>query len=185
MAKDSCDTTVNMMDITYSTEMTILGFKFSSEIGQSGKSSWARVTGQVRAMAREGYGRDLCLNQRIQYAHASLFTKIWRIAQIFPISKDHVRQLATAIAWFIWKGMIFRVPISFPTKGENELWPATIGYRGEMLRPIPNQNERPRGKGGNSDCSMAPEMGPAITTGKPAKHRQDSEEVRIPCHLCP
>jgi len=41
-----------------------------------------------------------------------LLAKIWHIAQIFPISKEHVRQLATAIVWFIWKGTIFRVPIS-------------------------------------------------------------------------
>jgi len=41
-----------------------------------------------------------------------LIAKIWHIAQIFPISKEHVRQLATAIVWFIWKGTIFRVPMS-------------------------------------------------------------------------
>ena len=33
------------------------------------------------------------------------------MAQIFPISKEHVRQLATAIIWFIWKGTVFRVPM--------------------------------------------------------------------------
>ena len=112
MLAGSWETTVNMMDIPYATAMTILGFQFTSEIGQSGKSSWARVTGQVRAMARLRYGRDLCFTQRIQYEHAFLLAKIWHIAQIFPILKDHVRQLATAIAWFIWKAMIFRVIIT-------------------------------------------------------------------------
>jgi len=57
MAADSWDTTVNMMDIIYATEMTILELQFSSSVGQSGKSSWTRVTGQVKAMAME----DLCL----------------------------------------------------------------------------------------------------------------------------
>jgi hypothetical protein len=101
MAAGSWETTINMMDIPYCTEMTILGFQFSNEVGQSGKSSWTRVTGQVKAMARDVYGRDLCLTQRIQYGHAFLLAKIWHIAQIFPIPKDQVRQLATAIAWFI------------------------------------------------------------------------------------
>jgi len=45
MAAGSCNTTLNMMDIPYCTQMTILGFQFSSMVGQSGKSSWTRVTG--------------------------------------------------------------------------------------------------------------------------------------------
>ena len=100
------------MDIPYCTEMTILGFQFSSTVSQSGKSSWTKVTGQVKAMAKEVYGRDLCLTQRIQYVHAVLLAKIWHITQIFPASKEHVRQLAMAIVWFISKGTIFRVPLS-------------------------------------------------------------------------
>ena len=112
MTAGSWDTTVNMMDIPYSTEMTTLVFQFSNTVGQFGNISWTRVTGHVRATAREGYSRDLCLKQRSQYVHAFLLANIWHIAQIFPLSKDHVRQLATAIAWFIWKGMIFRDPLS-------------------------------------------------------------------------
>ena len=103
MATGSWNTTFIMMDIPYCAEMTILDFQFSSTVGQSGKSSWTRLTGQVKAMAREVYGRELCLTQRIQYVHAFLLAKIWHIAQIFPVSKEHVRQLATAILWFIWK----------------------------------------------------------------------------------
>jgi hypothetical protein len=52
--------------------------------------------------------------------HAFLLTKIWKIAQIFPVSKDHVRQLAMTIAWFIWKGKIFQVPLStLPSRKED------------------------------------------------------------------
>ena len=112
MAAGSWDTTVNMMDIPYYTDMTILGFQFSNAFGQSEKSSWTRVTGKVRAMAKEVYGRNLCLTQRIHYVQTFLLTKIWHIAQIFPVPKEHARQLATAITWFIWKGTIFRVPLS-------------------------------------------------------------------------
>ena len=112
MAVGAWYTTVNMMNIPYCTEMTILRLQFSSTVGLSGKSSWTRVTGQVKAMASEVYGRDLCLIQRIKYVHTFLLVKIWHIAQIFPIPKEHVRQLPTAIVWFIWKGTIFRVPMS-------------------------------------------------------------------------
>ena len=67
MAAGAWNTIVNMMNIPYCTEMTILGFQFSS--------SWTRVTGQVKAMASEMYGRDLCLIQRIQYAQTSYSPK--------------------------------------------------------------------------------------------------------------
>ena len=70
------------------------------------------MTGQVRALARDVYGRDLCLTQRIQYVHTYLLAKIWHIAQVFPVPKEHVRQLATAISWYIGKGAIVRVPLS-------------------------------------------------------------------------
>jgi len=87
-AAGSWDKTVNMMDIPYSTEMTILEYQFSSSVGQSGKRSWTRVTGQVKAMAREVYGRDLGLTQRIQYMHAFLIAKIRHKAHFFPSQRS-------------------------------------------------------------------------------------------------
>jgi len=112
MAASSWNTTVNMMDIPYCTEMTILGFQFSSTVSKSGKSSWTKVTGHVKAKAKEVYGRELCLTQRIQDVHAFLLAKIWHIAQIFSVSKEHVRQFAMAIVRFIWMGTTFGVPLS-------------------------------------------------------------------------
>jgi len=41
-----------------------------------------------------------------------LLAKIWHIAQVFPITKEHARQIGTAISWYIWRGSIFRVPLS-------------------------------------------------------------------------
>jgi len=100
-----------MLDIPYCPDITILGINFTSSIAKSGNTSWTKVTGQVRALARDVYSRYLCLTQRIQYVH-TLLAKIWHIAQVFPVSEEHVRQLATAISWYIWKGAILRVPLS-------------------------------------------------------------------------
>ena len=72
-------------------EMRILGARFTSTVAQSGDFSWARVTGHVRALARDVYVRDLCLIQRIQYVYAYLLSKIWHTAQIFQASKEYVR----------------------------------------------------------------------------------------------
>jgi hypothetical protein len=38
--------------------------------------------------------------------------KVWYIAQIFPPPDDYIRSLNTSIAWFMWKGDIFRVLLS-------------------------------------------------------------------------
>jgi hypothetical protein len=46
------------------------------------------------------------------YVQVSALDKIWHIAQISPVSKEHVTKLSTAIVWFIRKGTIFRVPLS-------------------------------------------------------------------------
>jgi hypothetical protein len=100
------------MDITYSPGMTILGFPITSTVAQSGNVSWSRVTGKITALARDVYGRDLCLKQSIQYVHTFLLAKIRHTAQIFSALKEHERHLATAISWYIWNGAILRVPLS-------------------------------------------------------------------------
>jgi hypothetical protein len=62
--------------------------------------------------AKEAYLRDLCLSHRISYTHIYLLSKIWYTAQIFPPPKTHIQQLTSPITLFIWKGAIFRLPIS-------------------------------------------------------------------------
>ena len=37
---------------------------------------------------------------------------MWYVTQIFPPTPNHVRQINSVIAWYIWKGEIFRVPLS-------------------------------------------------------------------------
>jgi hypothetical protein len=63
VAADSWDTSFNMMDITYYPELTILGFRFTCTVASSGNVTWSRETGKVKALARDAYGRDLCLKQ--------------------------------------------------------------------------------------------------------------------------
>jgi len=57
------------------------------------------------------YGRDLCLSQHIRYVQTYLLAKIWHTAKVLPAPTTCTRQLTTAIAWHIWKGTTFRVPI--------------------------------------------------------------------------
>jgi len=112
MTVGAWDTTIDMICITYCEEVRILSASFTSTVAQSGDISWVRVPGKLRALERDGYGRELFLTHRIQYVHTYLLSKIWHSAQMFPASKEYVRQLVMAITWYIWHGAAFRVPIS-------------------------------------------------------------------------
>jgi hypothetical protein len=75
-------------------------------------NSWTTVTVKLRAPARDAYGRELSLANRVLYVQNILLAQAWYTARIFPITGDNIRQINTAIAWFLWQGSIFRVPLS-------------------------------------------------------------------------
>jgi hypothetical protein len=66
MAVGSWDSSLNMFDIPYYTEITILVFSFTSTIARSGSVTWSKVTGRVKSSASEVCARDLCLNTKNQ-----------------------------------------------------------------------------------------------------------------------
>ena len=86
MASRTWDTSVNVINIPYTPRMTILGFTYTSSIAKSSQASWDRATGIIRGMAKESYGTDLCLTQRVRYVQVYFLAKIWHIAQVFPIT---------------------------------------------------------------------------------------------------
>jgi hypothetical protein len=112
LAVGTWDTRRSVMNIPYSSEIKILGLRMPNTKAQSVMSSWSRITNIVRTQAKEAYIRDLDLAQRIQYVHTCLLAKLWHTAQVLPAPSENVRQIVSAIAWYIWQGSIFRVPIS-------------------------------------------------------------------------
>jgi hypothetical protein len=112
LAVGAWDSSINRLDIPHQPEMTILGFRCTNTIARLGNATCSRLVGKVKARANEWYGRDLCLTQRVQYVHVYFLSKIWHVAYIFSATKEHERQLLTAISWYIWRGAIFRVPLS-------------------------------------------------------------------------
>ena len=81
--------------------------------------SWSIVSSLVRSAARETYYRDMNLAMRIKFVHVFLLVLIWYVAQVFPPPADHIRQINTSIALFIWRGDIFRVPLSTLQRGRS------------------------------------------------------------------
>ena len=112
LAVGTWDTMKRVLDIPYSAEIKVLGFRMTTTIAQFGLSSWTWITNMVRTQAREAYSWDLDLVQCIQYVHIHLLAKLWHTAQVLPPPRDCIRRIVSAIAWFIWRGAIFRVPLS-------------------------------------------------------------------------
>jgi len=106
-------------NIPYSQTVKILGFKFTNKVNVAANMSWSIVLSRVRSASRETYYRDLNLAMRIKFVHVFLLARIWYVAQVFPPPADHIRQINTSIAWFIWRGDIFRVPLSTLQRGRS------------------------------------------------------------------
>jgi hypothetical protein len=104
------DATDTRLGIEFQPYIKIPGATFTSTIARSAQLSWERLTGLIRAQARLAYARKLCIVQREQYEQTTLLARIWYMTQIFPPSVANTNRLTTAILWFIWQGMIFRVP---------------------------------------------------------------------------
>ena len=115
LALGTWDMTRQIMNMPYHKDIKILGFQFTDIV-----HTWSSVTAQVRAIAQETYYRDLSMDRRIQFVHEYLLSKIWYVTQIFPPPPDCIRQINTTISWFIWRGEIFRVPLSTLQRGKTE-----------------------------------------------------------------
>jgi hypothetical protein len=138
------DTTIPVMDIPHNDEITVIRFKVQKSVARAASSSWTRITHMVRTQARDTYSRDLGLSQRIQYAHVYLLAKLWHTAQIYPAPTECVRQIVAAVAWFIWQGTIFRVPISTLQKKREGGWDLTdvaAKFRALLLTRIWTQSQ--------------------------------------------
>jgi len=108
------------MDIPYYNEIRILGFHFTNTVNDTARRSWSILTDRIGAQARDAYARELSLDRRIQFVHDYLLAKVWYVAQIFPPPDECIRILNTSISCFVWKGAIFRVPLSTLQRRKDE-----------------------------------------------------------------
>jgi hypothetical protein len=145
MAVGSWDIPRTVMNIPYSTEVKVLGIQIAKMTVQSAVASLTRITNMVRLQAREAYIQDLDLAQRIQYVHKYLLAKIWYTAQVLPTLSVQIRQIETAVDWFIWQGDIFRVSLSTLQKKDEGGWGLTdveTKFRALLLYRIWMQSRR-------------------------------------------
>ena len=106
------NTTETIRGIEYHQSATILGVSFWGTTRQTMDDTSARITGKVRIHAQKTYDKDACLAHWMRYANTHLLSKLWYTAQILPAPKTYTQRITAAIAWYIWKGAVFKVPIT-------------------------------------------------------------------------
>jgi hypothetical protein len=106
------DTKYPILNIPYRSGPTILGTEVRRTIGERSMASWSKTTALLKKQAAEDYLRYLTFPQRISYVHAYLLSREWYTTQIYEPPEDCLRQILTTIARFIWRGEMFRVPLS-------------------------------------------------------------------------
>lgn len=144
----SWDTSMKCLDIPYYAEITILGFRFTIAVACSGNVSWSKATGKVKVPARDACCRDLCLEQRIQYAHTFLLFKTWHTARIFTTPMEQVRRLLTARFCYIWRDAILSLPL-WTLKRQAEKRNGLDRCRSQILRPFSCKSLYPRYRSGS------------------------------------
>jgi hypothetical protein len=112
LAVGGWDNTTDILGIKYHPHIRILGIHYHPKTERTITNNWNLTMRAIRAQATAAYNRDLGLHQRIQYVHYHLIARTWYIAQTLPLPTSHERQLATTIHWFVWKGSIFKLPLS-------------------------------------------------------------------------
>jgi hypothetical protein len=112
IATGGWNTTTTIRGIGYYQSATILGVTLWGTTRQTMDDTWARITGKFRIQAKKTYDRDTCLAHRMRYVNAHLLSKLWYIAQILPAPRTYTQRITAAIAWYIWKGAVFKVPIT-------------------------------------------------------------------------
>ena len=56
--------------------------------------------------------RDLNIRQRITYVQVYLLSKLWYTTQVLQLPSECLRQIVSAVVWYIWQSAIFRVLLS-------------------------------------------------------------------------
>jgi hypothetical protein len=114
------NTSLNICNIPYRNEVMILGVRFTDTLHGSEEITWTPIVHSIQAQAKEAYVRNLNLASQIQYIHNYLFARVWFAAQILPITANCIRQIRTAVTWFLWRGSIFRLAYATMQRSKQE-----------------------------------------------------------------
>ena len=98
--------------LTYANKAKILGIEFHNTMEQTIERTWNDVIQKLHGSIKDIYTRKLDIIQRMKISNTYLLSKIWYIAQLLPLTARQAQHITTIILGQLWKGWIFRVPVS-------------------------------------------------------------------------
>jgi hypothetical protein len=98
--------------MTYTDTATILGIKFGATIEQTIDKTWTEKIENIQGSVKDFYIRKLDIRQRKWVSNTWFLSKVWYTAQILPILDKYAQQITTVIIQYIWRGWIFRIPVT-------------------------------------------------------------------------
>ena len=170
------------LDIKYHDDITLLEFHMMTNIKKSATKSWAMLTANIRAQVQRIYHKTLILEHRIHYVKDFLLARLWFKTQIFPAPTptplDFVRQMNTPLAWFLWKGAIFSVPLSTLQQLKDSGGRALIRIMGKYMTLFMLRMEK-QGRRTYFHCRRAHEVATKWTNTEPSTNKEDPNKIRL------
>lgn len=118
----------------------------------------------------------------IRYVHTYILETAWYTAQLLPTPEIFVRQVNSAIAWYLWYWDIFRSAVHITTI-ETGRWMGPYEHRSKKPSFVYPPAPDPQPKWELSHIRMAPEMGPG-ESGDKHPYIPDTSTVGIFTHIC-
>jgi hypothetical protein len=96
--------------LTYTNTAKILGIEFHNTMEQTIARTWSDVIKKLHGSIKDIHTRNMDILQRMRISNTYLLSKIWYIAQLFPLPARQAQHITTLQLGQLWKGWIFRVP---------------------------------------------------------------------------
>ena len=115
---------------------------------------------------------------------AYLLATIWRTARVFRAATTCTRQLTTAIAWYIWKGATFRVPISTLLKPKRQGGWVLIDIEAKRRAHLIGRECGFKTWGRGSQQRHSSGSGTRMDPGRTSSQKNDTDDIRVFISIC-
>lgn len=96
----------------YVEKLKVLGVTFHADVKASTSDSWGAALASVRGVLSENATRALGLSQRARYINMYALSKMYHVAQVFPVPKGVSSNVVKAASRFLWRGQFFTTSMS-------------------------------------------------------------------------
>lgn len=132
--------TVHDCRYPFSTEIKILGMICTRSIIQTLDANWSLLVNKIRTLFVLLSTKNVNLLQKVTIVNVFALAKLWYLSQILPMPRQYCAQILKYTGWFLWKGHLFRVPISQltlpPTRGGLGLVSVSLKARSLLFKTL-------------------------------------------------